>query len=145
MLKLNTSGNGSSVVVISGQVLSILTIGISFYTTINFSIFWTYHLLPGANYFALLIVNIIICLLLVTIPIIFLIHPRKMLSKTYLIISIFLFNFFTAGFLYLFDMFLNSTSSFVISFLLNLILIVPTIIQSRYLDETKHPQNIGDA
>ena len=132
-----------SVVVIAGQALSMLSIGVTLFTTFNFGIYWTYHLPSGANYYPMLGVNILICLLLTIIPILFLVHPVKILSKTYLIITIFLITFFVAGFLYLFDMFINSTSPFVISFLLNLILLIPIVFRSLYLQKTGPESKFG--
>lgn len=132
-MTLNFTDSKGSVAVIAGYVLSILSIGVTIFTTFNFVIYWTYHLPSGANYYPMLGVNILICLSLIAFPILFLVHPVSILSKTYLVIAIFLITFFIAAFLYLFDMFINSTSPFLISFLLNLILLIPSVFRSRYL------------
>lgn len=133
VITLNFTDNKVSVVSISGYALSILSIGVTIFTTVNFGIYWTYHLPAGAHYYPGLGINILLCLSLIVFPIVFLVEPVSILSKTYLVVAIFLITFFISGFLYLFDMFDNSTSLFVFSFLLNLMLLFPTVFRSRYL------------
>lgn len=133
MITLNFTDSKVSVVSISGYALSILSIGVTIFATVNFGIDWTYHLPAGAHYYPGLGINILLCISLIVFPIVFLVEPASILSKTYLVIAIFLITFFISGFLYLFDMFDNSTSLFVFSFLLNLMLLVPTVFRSRYL------------
>ncbi len=102
---LNPPNLRLSAVSLAGQALSILLIGVTVLTTVNFGIYWTFHLPQGAHYYPMLGVNILLCSSLVVMPILFRTHPILIFSKTYLALAIFLITFFISGFLYLFNMF----------------------------------------
>ena len=106
---------------------SVLSIIISIIATINFSVFWVNSPHPGANNGAVIVVNVLICLLLVSIPLIYMLRPRALLSRIYLTVPVLSVIWISAGFLYLLDMFIGHSALYIPAFLLAIIMFIPIL------------------
>lgn len=107
--------------------ISVLTIIVAVIATVNFCFWWTIELKPGAQYWAVIQVNILLGLLLTSIPLIYILHPFSLLSRLYLTIPFLIAIWFIAGFLFLLDMFIPHVSPYLPAFLLDLVIFVPIV------------------
>ncbi len=122
--------------------ISALSIIVTIIATVNFCFWWTIDLQPGAHYWAVILVNILLGFLLASIPLIYILHPSSLLSKLYLTIPTLIAIWIMAGFLFLLDLFIPHASPYLPAFLLDLIIFVPIIGKTGEVRKTRQVEKI---
>lgn len=77
-----------------------------------------------------MVINILIYLLLVSIPLIYLLQPRALMLHVYLALPVLFVIWIAAGFLYFPDMFIEHSALYVPAFLLALLIFIPILGKS---------------
>lgn len=96
-----------------------------------FSIWWTFNAPPGSNFYLMLEINLLICILQVALPAMFLGKLFGLFTHESYAIAVSLALYIIAGALYAIDLFVNGAIPMFVPFILNLILFPPLLDQPK--------------